>query len=145
MLYFVKNTAGRINGQMFADFICEHFPATFEKSVNPTGMLFLQDGDPSQNSKKAKLAMSDVGATKFSIPARSTDMNPIENLFNHVKATLHKHAIEKRITFEDAQQYAARVKSTLEKTDILYVNKTIETMEGRISSIVQVGGKRIKY
>ena len=38
---------GRINGQIFADFIRDHFPRTFKKSVNPTGKLILQDGDPS--------------------------------------------------------------------------------------------------
>ena len=43
---------GRINGEMFADFILKHFNETFEKSANPRGKFFLQDGDPSQNSKK---------------------------------------------------------------------------------------------
>ena len=38
---------GRINGQIFADFIRDHFARTFKKSVNPTGKLILQDGDPS--------------------------------------------------------------------------------------------------
>ena len=43
----------------------------FERSANPRGKLFLQDGDPpSQNSKKSKKALEEIGARKFSIPAR---------------------------------------------------------------------------
>ena len=116
---------------MFADFIRHHFSITFEKSVNPTSKLLLQDGEPSQNSNTAQQAMQTVRTTKFSIPPRSPDMNPIENVFNHVKDTLHHHAIEQQITFEDAEKYAACVKSTMEITDISYINKTIESMESK--------------
>ena len=136
---------GRINGQMFADFISDHFPRTFENSVNPTGKLFVQDGNPGQNSKAATQAMQAVGATKFSISRRSPDMNPIEIVFNRVKDSLHHKAIERQITFEDAEKYAARVKRTLENTDISYIRKTIESMESRMLKITSVKRKRIKY
>ena len=48
---------GNINGDMFAQFVKDHFNETFKKSDNGEGKLFLQDGDPSQNSKKAKYAL----------------------------------------------------------------------------------------
>ena len=130
---------------MFADFILDQFPRTFEKNVNPTAKLFLQDGDPSQNSKTAKQALQAVGAAKFSIPRRSPDINPIENVFNRVKDTLHHQAIERQITFKDAEKHAALVKSTLENTEILHRNKKIESMESRILKIIQAKEKRIKY
>ena len=88
--------------------------------------------------------MQAVGATKFSIPTRSPDLNRIENVFNRVKDTLHHQATERQITFKDAQRYAAHVKSKLENTDILYIHKTIESMESRMLKIIQVKGKRIK-
>ena len=47
--------------------------------------MFVQDGDPSQNSKAAKTALSKIGAVQFSIPPRSPDLNPIENVFNQWK------------------------------------------------------------
>ena len=52
---------------MFADFIQKHFKEAFEKTNNPKDKLFLQDGDPSQNSRKANNAMYKMGAKKFSI------------------------------------------------------------------------------
>ena len=67
----------RLNGELFPKFIEEHFKSCFEKSANPHSKLFLQYGDPSQNSKKARESLKNVGARQFDIPARS----PIENVF----------------------------------------------------------------
>ena len=48
---------GKISGEMFVDFIHKHFKEAFEKSNNPKAKLFLQDGDPSQNSRKVNKSM----------------------------------------------------------------------------------------
>ena len=136
---------GHINGIMFSKFIKDHFPAAFEKSVNPKGKLFLQDGDPSQNSKLAELACKAVGAKRFVIPARSPDMNPIENMFNFAKQCLHDEALKANIQFENVEQFAERVERTLKNIPVDYINKTIESMDKRMAMIVKAGGKRIKY
>ena len=70
---------------MFAQFILEHFNDTFEKKANLKQKLFLQYGDPGQNSKKAKVALDSIGAEIFSIPPRIPNMNPIEDIFNIAK------------------------------------------------------------
>ncbi len=43
------------------------------------------NNDPSQRSKTAWKAMNKAGATLFTIPSRSPDLNPIDNLFHVVK------------------------------------------------------------
>ena len=52
--------------------------------MNQSGKLFLQNEDPSQNSALAREAMEAVGCRLFKIPARSPDLNPIENAFNNI-------------------------------------------------------------
>lgn len=136
---------GKINGDMFSKFIEEHFPRTFESSANPRGKLFLQDGDPSQNSKKAKQSMDKIGVKKFNIPARSPDLNPIENVFNYVKVKLHEEALRKDIKHENFEQYSNRVKRSLLNCPVSYIDSTIESMGKRISLDIQAKGKRIKY
>lgn len=136
---------GNINGAMFAQFISDHFKQTFENSANPKGKLFLQDGDPSQNSKKAVSAMEAVGASKFSIPARSPDMNPIENIFNIAKQQLRLDALSKNIVHETFDQFSERIKETLLAIPLKTINKTIESMNGRMNLVVKAGGKRIRY
>ena len=138
--------SGHLNGQICADFIRNKFPALFQRSgVNTKGKLFLQDGDPSQNSRKAQEAMHDVHARKFSIPARSPDLNPIENVFHNVKRKLHADALENNITREKFEKFSERVKRTLENYSSHTIDKTIDSMDKRISMIIKSKGQRIKY
>ena len=136
---------GNINGEMFAQFISDHFNEAFEKSANPRGKLFLQDGDPSQNSKKAKVALDAVGARLFSIPPRSPDMNPIENIFNIAKQNLRADALSKNIVRETFDEFSKRIKETLIAIPLQTINKTIESMAGRMTMVVKAKGKRIRY
>jgi transposase len=49
---------------------------------------FLQDGDPSQNSRIAMKALESVKAKLFAIPPRSPVLNPIENVFHLANSAL---------------------------------------------------------
>ena len=94
----------------------------FKICPNPKGKLFLQDGDPSQNSCKARSAWDKIRARKFSIPARSPDLNPIKNIFHILKKKLHKAALEMKVERKDFQEFSARVKTTLESVyNLMYI------------------------
>ena len=136
---------GRINADIFSSFVREHFASMFKKSANPKGKLFLQDGDPSQNSCKARTAWDEEGARKFSIPARSPDLNPIENIFNIVKKKLHDVALKNEIVRENFDEFSARIKRTLESVPVDTVDKTIISMNKRIDMVVSRKGQRIRY
>ena len=47
---------------------------------------------------KARSAWDEVGARKFTIPARSLDLNPIENIFHIAKRRLRQDALDRQIT-----------------------------------------------
>ena len=107
---------GHICGKLFADMIKRQFPAFFKRSL--TGqkhMFFLQDGDPSQNSAVAYEALNSIGASIIAIPARSPDLNPIENIFHRVKQNLRKEAIVKKKTNESYDSFVRRITSAFEK------------------------------
>ena len=87
-------------GSYFARFVTERFNSMFEKAGKGESRLWVQDGDPCQNSGTAKAAMERVNATLFKIPARSPDLNPIENFFNIVSNRLRDSAIDKHITMQ---------------------------------------------
>ena len=59
-----------------------------------------------------------IGARKFSIPARSPDLNRIENIFHIVKKKLHQDALEMKIEREDFDEFSARIKRTLESVPV---------------------------
>ena len=69
----------KMNGQYFESFIDNDFDSVFQRANNTDGRyrLWVQDEDPSQNSARAKRAMSRPNAVLLSIPARSPDINRI--------------------------------------------------------------------
>ena len=135
----------RLNGDMFYDFVKEHFTLAFSKSTNSRNMLFLQDGDPSQNSARAHAAFDEIGCKVFSIPARSPDLNPIENMFNVVLCKLHEDALTKEIKRENFEEFFARVKHTLGTFPQECIDRTIELLPKRIKLIWKGKGLRTKY
>ena len=120
---------GKINRDMFSDFIKAHFQETFTRCRILKGKRFLQDGCPAQSRKKARQALDTVGAIKFGIPPLSPDFNPIENVFNFVKN----------------EQFSARVKHTLKNTPPKYIDKTIESMSKKMLTVIKSKEQRIKY
>ena len=134
-----------LNGKSFAEFIREYFPPCFQNSANADTRLFLQDGDPSQNSKIAMDALAEINGKKFSIPPRSPDLNPIENIFHLAKRKLKKNAIDQNITHETYQQFVKRVKDTLQSLDTAVIDRTISSMNNRINLVIKAKGQRIKY
>ena len=131
----------QLTGQFFADFAREQF----ENSSNPPGKLFLQDGDPSQNSLKAKNAIFDIGAPMFSIPPRSPDINLIENFFHLVKKQLNRDALKENITQESYQQFSDRLKETILNFPVATIDNIIESMDKRMNMIIKKKGQRLRY
>ena len=89
---------------------CKHYE---KLSGNPTGNVFVQDGDPSQNSKAAKTALDKIGVVKFSIPPCSPNLNPIKNAFNLVEKNLSSDALKYSISKESYAKFVERVENTL--------------------------------
>ena len=131
--------------EYFTNFIRAHFDDTFSNTQNPSHKLFLQDGDPHQNSKKAKKAMEKIGAQLFTISLDSSDVNPIENLFHLVQKRWNVQALYESITQENFMQFTAQVKNTLENFPLHTIRKITESKNTRMSMIIRCKGQRIKY
>ena len=82
-----------MDGAYFADFVQKNFRELIRKSCNPSGKMFVQDGDPSQKFAIARKAMQEVGVQVHSIPPHSPDINPIENVFHLLDRKLRSDAV----------------------------------------------------
>ncbi|XP_028408796.1 uncharacterized protein LOC114531371 [Dendronephthya gigantea] len=83
----------KLDGTYFKNLVLRKFRKMFRNAKKGRSRLWLQDGDPSQNSAAAKMAMKSVGAKLLAIPPHSPDINPIENLFHLIKWQLNDNAI----------------------------------------------------
>ena len=141
----VQQYEGSINGAKYADIIHTHFPQLLQDGANPTGGYFVQDNDPSQNSRKARDALKEVKAYQFSIPARSPDLNPIENMFHLASKKIVKDGKVLRIESETFAKFSRRCKRTLEQFPQDLIDKTIKSMDKRIQMVIDNKGQRTKY
>jgi len=137
----------KITGENFARFVIdEQFPAAFERSGSTPPHRFLQDGCPKQNSKAAEKAWTRKGYTLFKIPARSPDLNPIENFFHLVRTKMKSDALENNITKETYKQFVERIRRTMcEGISKQTIDNLIASMPKRLSLVVQHKGLRTKY
>ena len=114
-------------------------------SCNPEENLFIQDGDPSQNSKLRKTEMRNCDAQLLAIPPRSPDINPIENVFHLIGQDLSWQAGEQNITWESFESFSARMKKTLMDFPVKIIDNTLASMHSRMKAIVKNKGERLKY
>lgn len=135
----------KLNGQTFQEFIFKHFPRALKLSKKGRSRIFLQDGDPSQNSALARGALSQIKAQLFSIPPRSPDLNPIENFFHNIKNDLRNQAMDLNIEYETVDEFAQRIKLLMLNYDRGIIDRTIASTNKRIDLIIKKKGGRTKY
>lgn len=125
--------------------IGEDYARIIRKGAFGRDRLILQDNCPVQNSKKAQTAFATKQIRLFSIPAKSPDLNIIENLFNQMKAKLRKGVIKNKITKESKDEFAERCFNELENFPIENIRKLVDSYPKRINQVIAGHGDRLKY
>ena len=134
----------RISGQYYAEIIRDHVKDALRRS-GKTSKRILQDGDPSQNSKLARKELFKQNIRLFSIPPRSPDLNPIENLFNQVRLKIKADSLSKQLQKESKVEFIERVRGLLTGFDKNRINNLILSMPKRVQMVFDKKGIRVKY
>ena len=103
------------------------------------------DGCPRQGAKVARKAFDSIGASYMVVPARSPDLNPIENFFHLIKKKIREDALKLRITKESFEEFSERCKRTMLGYSMAHISKIIESMDKRVNLVLYHRGLRIKY
>lgn len=137
----------KMTAEFFAQFIRRHFPNLFEIAGKGEAdrKIFVMDNDPSQTSAKARASLMDMGYTMQKIPARSPDLNPIENVFHLVRKHLEGQIKEKNVTHQTWEEFKQAVQYNIWSTSKEVIDKTISSMTNRLQQIVKTNGRRTKY
>ena len=136
----------KMNGQYMESFVERNFENLFELTVGDKERLFLQDGDRSQNCSKARKIWTETcNAKMFSIPPRSPDLNPIENVFHLLEKDLERSALEENLDSETFAEFVGRVKRGMMALDVDILDRTIESMHKRVKDVIAAKGDRLKY
>lgn len=133
----------KMTGPYFAWFVRNKFPILLSRKRGRK--WFVMDNDPSQRSLAVQKAIRKESCELFRIPARSPDLNPIENMFHIVKNQLDCQIRDSQIVRETWEQFKTRVIKTLYDIPRRYVNNIITSMPKRINAVLQADGFRTKY
>ena len=76
---------------------------------------------------------------------RSPDLNPIENIFHIASKKLEKDALNEGIAHGSYEEFCDRVQRTISGISLELIDKTIQSMSGRITGIIQNNGEQLKY
>lgn len=140
-----KAYTGRMNAEKYFAHILPSIVAGMKNSINPLGKRLLQDNCSIMNSSLVRDGLHDSGIKLFKIPARSPDINCIENVFHAMRKAIQKDAIDRNITKESFRQFQARCAHIIRNFDVAFINKVIESMPKRIRLIKERNGQRIRY
>ena len=117
----------------------------FEEATKGGERIFIQDGDPSQNSAVAKRAMSRVQCRVINVPVRSPNMHCIENVFHVTSKKLKEEAKVKRITKESFGEFKKRVVTTIKAIPVGTIDELIGSTDKRSDAVITSRGRRIRY
>ena len=135
----------KLCGKLFTEFIESNFIEIFISSSNPPRNVFVQDGDPSQNFKPAKIVLDKIDAVQVRKPPRSPDLNPIENAFNLVEQILSNDAVKYSISNESYAKFVERVGNTFLSYPVKPLDNIIKSMQKRISQVIQSKSHLLRY
>ena len=112
-------------------------------SINSRQKMLFSNRTMIQNilPKKAKKCLGDLGMTPMIWPAQSPDLNPIEHLWNYLKARLAEYE-------EPAHSVAElweRVQEEWDKIPVEVCQNLIESMPRRLAAVVKAKGGYTKY
>ena len=140
-----KAYTGRMNALKYDNIIVPKIIDGLKNSGNPIAKRLVQDNCSIMNSKLVLSTLDDEGVTRFKIPARSPDINCIENVFHSMRSAIQKDAVTRNIKKESFRQFQTRCSRIIKTFDVAYIDKVIKSMPKRIDLVIERNGQRIKY
>ena len=119
----------KMKGVHFEGFIHLDCKSMSQNSINSTVFYLFK---MSQKLKIANMEVAKHGIKQISIPARSPDLNPIQNSFNVVEQKLGKDAVTRNSIWATMMEYP-----------VTEIEKIIKSMGKRITIVIKNKGRRL--
>lgn len=137
----------RIDGNMDTDLFLKIMDEDFMDSLDWYSMdlddiELLQDSDPKHTSKKSMEWYKTKGLQLLDWPTNSPDLNPIENVWAHVKKMLARYLTEPA-GVKELWQRLSKEWDTDEVKDLC--KKVIHSMPRRLQAVIDAKGDITKY
>jgi transposase len=130
---------GIMTGAMYREILKNHMAPTL-RALGAT-FKFQHDNDPKHTSKVVKKYLFNAKFMVLDWPSQSPDLNPIENLWGHIKQKLRKRTIRPS-SLDEVYSIVKEEWAALGKD---YLVSLIHSMPRRIEAVIKAKGGSIDY
>jgi hypothetical protein len=110
-------------------------------SIDKGDIIFQQDNDPKHTSRLAKQWFANEHIEVLPWPSQSPDLNPIENLWHHLKLKLAKYEARAKSVHELWQRCDQEWNSFTREQ----CRKHIDSMPARVAAVIRAKGGQTCY
>lgn len=131
---------GIMNGAMYREILKNHMSPHLLKLGIDT-FVFQHDNDPKHRSKIVTNYLANKKVKVLSWPSQSPDLNPIENIWGHIKRKITKDGIKAC----SLDHVFTLVKKHWEAIDKKFIDNLVLSMPRRIKQVIKNKGGHTKY
>ncbi|KAJ1303144.1 hypothetical protein OPQ81_011345 [Rhizoctonia solani] len=133
---------GNLNKELYVEILDDEFKQTLEYyGLDMEEVIFMQDNASAHKAKIVQDWFQEHGLEVFEWPANSSDLNPIENLWELIKRELYSYDTPASGMLE----LWTRVQEVWDKVTTQQCQDLIEIMPRRIQACIKAGGSPTKY
>lgn len=130
----------KMNAAMYVDLLDSEL-IEFAEQIYGDNWTFQQDNAPIHSAKHTKEFFNTRNIPLLDWPAKSPDLNPIEDLWGILSARVFKNGRQ----FETAKQLKEVIVQEWDNIDSLTLKRLVDSMPARINKLIIARGKQIKY
>jgi len=133
---------GNMDAELYSQILRDELIQTIDYyHLDHSEIIFQQDGDSKHTSNLAQETLTELGLEVMDWPAQSPDLNPIENVWNHLKKVLRA---DNRVFATKDELWDGIQKSMKEENRELCRN-LIASMPSRVQAVIMAKGGHTKY
>ena len=143
---FAKNGVGRLH-KVDGNINAEHYLKIMKYCAVPSmkhlfgnqPAIFQQDNAPCHTAKAVKEWTDANNIQVLSWPGNSPDLNPIENIWDHLARQIAKEK------FQNGKELLEKLKVTWQEIPLPYLEKLVDSMPQRIEAVIKAKGGATRY